>query len=340
VDSARIQLQAALDAAREQERAYRTVNWTLGAPEGFTLPMWYFNSDERRAALEAELAKAQADLEHAKRDLADVERQAGSQEFLTAEKNLAQALEAYQVAAEVLDRASRSSNGAELVEEAQREYDRAKADLEAAQDAYDRALLTDSGQNVLRARARVEVEQERCDTIQDHLRMLETGEDSPQVAAARNILAQAQAAADQAQAALRGARANLALIDAEIAKAVITAPVDGVVLTRMAEPGSVIAAGSIVFTLGQLDRLTITVYVPESRLGEVTLGMSATVNVDSFPDETFLAKVTYISDVAEFTPRNVQTVEGRKATVFAVKLSVTNGGEKLKPGMPADVTFE
>jgi HlyD family secretion protein len=113
-----------------------------------------------------------------------------------------------------------------------------------------------------------------------------------------------------------------------------------VVLTRASEPGSVVGAGSVVFTLGQLDRLTITVYVPEPRMGEVTLGMTATVMVDAFPGESFQAKVTYISDVAEFTPRNVQTVEGRKATVFAVTLTVTDGGGTLKPGMPADVTFE
>jgi HlyD family secretion protein len=63
------------------------------------------------------------------------------------------------------------------------------------------------------------------------------------------------------------------------------------------------------------------------------------VTVDSFPGETFTATVTYISSQAEFTPRNVQTVEGRKNTVFAVKLKLEDTSGKLKPGMPADVTF-
>ena len=64
------------------------------------------------------------------------------------------------------------------------------------------------------------------------------------------------------------------------------------------------------------------------------------MKVDSFPNETFTAKVTRIADQAEFTPRNVQTAEGRATTVFAVKLAVDNAGGKLKPGMPADVYFE
>ena len=100
-----------------------------------------------------------------------------------------------------------------------------------------------------------------------------------------------------------------------------------------------VGAGAVVFTIGQLDRLTITVYVPEDRIGEVAVGMPAMITVDSFPGVTFRATVTYLSDFAEFTPRNVQTVEGRRSTVYAVKLTLIDGIGDLKPGMPADVTF-
>jgi len=79
--------------------------------------------------------------------------------------------------------------------------------------------------------------------------------------------------------------------------------------------------------------------VPENRYGEIALGASVQVSVDSFPGETFAATVTRIADKAEFTPRNVQTAEGRATTVFAVKLSLDNVGGKLKSGMPADVIF-
>ena len=92
-------------------------------------------------------------------------------------------------------------------------------------------------------------------------------------------------------------------------------------------------------TLGRLDELTITVYVPEDRVGEVAIGQVAQVTVDSYPGITFNATVTFIADQAEFTPRNVQTVEGRKNTVFAVKLKLDNASGQLKPGMPADVVF-
>ncbi|HUH98901.1 MAG TPA: hypothetical protein VLZ89_16195, partial [Anaerolineales bacterium] len=74
--------------------------------------------------------------------------------------------------------------------------------------------------------------------------------------------------------------------------------------------------------------------------GRISLGMQATMKVDSFPGQTFNAQVSYISDQAEFTPRNVQTVEGRSSTVYAIKLTVRDPQAKLKPGMPADVTFQ
>jgi HlyD family secretion protein len=91
--------------------------------------------------------------------------------------------------------------------------------------------------------------------------------------------------------------------------------------------------------LGILDNLTITVYLPEDRYGEIRLGQSAQVQVDSYPGESFAAEVVHIADQAEFTPRNVQTAEGRRTTVFAVRLKINVDDGKLKPGMPADVSF-
>jgi HlyD family secretion protein len=340
VASAQTQFNAVLDGAREQEQLGRTAGWSQTAPAGYDLPMWYFSQPERLKALQAELTAAQTDLDRARENLDAVEKQSASADFLAAEADLARALEAYRVAQNLLDRAGQSTDGQALKDEAQRLFDQAETDLKNAMDKYQQALLTNGAQNVLKARARSAMAQERVDTILDQIRRLQTGALSPQVAAAQDVLAQAQAGSDQAHAAVRGARANLALIDAEIAKTVVTAPVDGVIFTRNVEPGGVIGAGSVVFTLGDLNRLTITVYVPETRIGEVAVGTSATVKVDSYPGVTFHATVTYISDTAEFTPRNVQTVEGRKSTVFAVKLTVVETSGKLKPGMPADVTFE
>jgi HlyD family secretion protein len=120
----------------------------------------------------------------------------------------------------------------------------------------------------------------------------------------------------------------------------VSAPINGVILTRNVEPGEFVQPGAVAFTMANLDELTITVYVPEDQYGNISLGQEATVTVDSFASETFNAVVTQVADQAEFTPRNVQTVEGRSSTVYAIKLKVTDSEGKLKIGMPADVVFK
>ena len=114
---------------------------------------------------------------------------------------------------------------------------------------------------------------------------------------------------------------------------------DGVILVRNAEPGEFVQPGATALSLADLNNLTITVYVPEDRYGQISIGQQAEVSVDSFPNTTFKAEITYIADQAEFTPRNVQTVEGRSSTLYAVKLKVTDSENRLKIGMPADVVF-
>ncbi len=124
-----------------------------------------------------------------------------------------------------------------------------------------------------------------------------------------------------------------------VANEQIRSSLDGVVLDRLFEPGELANPGTTLYTVGNLYTLTLTVYVPEDRYGEVMLGRTYPVTVDSFPGRVFDGKVTHIADQAEFTPRNVETVEGRKNTVFAIKLTLNNPDLALKPGMPADVNF-
>jgi len=119
----------------------------------------------------------------------------------------------------------------------------------------------------------------------------------------------------------------------------LASPIDGVVLDRTIEAGEVAVPGSALIVLADLNTLTVTVYVPESRYGQVALGQTYPIKVDSFPGETFTGKVSHIANQAEFTPRNVQTVDGRETTVFAITLDLDQAGGRLKPGMPADVTF-
>jgi len=119
----------------------------------------------------------------------------------------------------------------------------------------------------------------------------------------------------------------------------IRAPLDALVLERAIEPGEVAAPGSTLLTIANLNTVTLTVYVPEDRYGQIYLGQTYPVSVDSFPGVVYEGTVTHIAGQAEFTPRNVQTIEGRKATVYAIRLTIPNPNQDLKPGMPADVAL-
>ena len=144
----------------------------------------------------------------------------------------------------------------------------------------------------------------------------------------------------QLEAVVAQARAAADLAKLNLDRAVIKAPIRGVVLRRLEEPGSLVAPGTPVATLANLDDIWLRVYVPENQLNRVVRGMAVQVGVDAYPGRSFKAEVVRISDQAEFTPRNVQTREERATTVYAVKLQLREGlGGELKPGMPADVTF-
>jgi multidrug resistance efflux pump len=93
-------------------------------------------------------------------------------------------------------------------------------------------------------------------------------------------------------------------------------------------------------TLGELDRIKLTVYVSERELGQIKVGQPVTIHIDSFPDRGFEGAVSAIADEAEFTPRNVQTQDERADTVFAVEIQILNPDHVIKPGVPADAAFD
>ena len=140
----------------------------------------------------------------------------------------------------------------------------------------------------------------------------------------------------QAEAALAGVRAALAAVDTQVTKFTLTAPISAVVLDRLIAESELTSAGAPLLTLADLNKLTLTVYVPEADLGRVALGQTAQVTVDSY-DDTFQGTVTYIASSAEYTPKNVDTREERVNMVFAMKISLDNSDHRLLPGMPADV---
>lgn len=332
LNSAQIQYDLTLNQVRMQDLENRVTSWEKSQPDEFDLPVWYFDQEEQIASALVEIDAAKENLEKEEANLEKVLADAASQEFLDAERKVADAQAAFLIADQVLTQAKSAQDNEDLEDYAQQIYDAAEIELEAAQGDYDRLLTTTAGEDVLEARARVKVAQERYDRALDYHNSLLTEGESLQVEAAQAGVQQAEAAVAQSQAAL-------AAIDVQLEKTVVTAPMDGIVFTRNLEVGETLAPGGVVITIGQLEEVELVVYIPETEYGQVHLGDQVSITVDSFPGETFTGSVVHISDQAEFTPRNVQTVEGRRATVYAVKLSVPNQELKLKPGMPADVTF-
>lgn len=343
IAAAQTQSELASLAAQAEEQPMRIGQWRTPTPADFDQPAWYFTRDEQLAAAKAELTAAEAALQAAQTRLNDMRQKDFTQQieydqFFSAEKDLAAARAAHAIAKDLLDRATGASQ--QLRDAAQTAFDDALANLADAQKAYDDLLQTDTAQDILEARADLAVAHERFYTARDRLRALQTGDLSPKLAASQAALEQAHRLYEQALAAVAQSEAQLALLDAQIAKLTITAPSDGVILTRNIQPGEVVSPGAVAFTLAQLQDLTITVYVPQNRYGEISLGDAAEIHVDSFPGQTFSATVIQIAGQAEFTPRNVQTDEGRATTVYAIKLRLEDSGGKLKPGMPASVTFK
>ena len=369
-DMAQAQYDATRTAARIQQGAGRLTDWIGREPGQFDEPLWYFSRSEQITAAQSEVQVAQQALQEAQANFDSIVKDLNNAAFVSAETRVSDARIGYLVAKSVRDHAQATggkvnpdtldlnlpaaapaykikievakklSGASDVVDVANDALDAAEAELDEAQKAYDSLLTTEAADRVRTARAELSVAQERYQTALDSLSRLQTGEYSPQVTIASSGLEQAKAGLQHAQNAVEQAEANLALLDTQMTKLTVYAPMDGVVLTRNVEPGEFVQPGATAFAIANLNNITITVYVPEDRYGQIKLGQQATVAVDSFPGETFTAEVIHIADQAEFTPRNVQTVEGRSATVYAIKLKVSDSEGKLKIGMPADVSFE
>ncbi|MGN6554198.1 MAG: HlyD family secretion protein [Verrucomicrobiota bacterium] len=134
------------------------------------------------------------------------------------------------------------------------------------------------------------------------------------------------------------ARAQLAQTDAQLKEMQIAAPSDSVLEVLSVKVGDVLAPNQQVATL-LLPHLWVRVYVPEPWLGKIQIGESVKVRVDSFPGKDFPGIVEQISREAEFTPRNVQTVEERIKQVFGIKVRLDGSDDQLRAGMSADVVF-
>jgi HlyD family secretion protein len=141
-----------------------------------------------------------------------------------------------------------------------------------------------------------------------------------------------QAAVNQAHQSLKMSRIRLGYTE-------LRAPASGVVLVRQAELGEVMAPGTPVVTVADLDHLWMRGYVAETDLGRIRWGQEATVRTDTFPGKTYRGRVSFIASEAEFTPKSVETHQERVTLVYRVKIDLDNPNHELKPGMPADATI-
>jgi multidrug resistance efflux pump len=171
------------------------------------------------------------------------------------------------------------------------------------------------------------------------------------VVAAEGRLNAAKAVAQKTQRGFRAediaaTRAELTLAEGQLketearwAEREVRAPAAAVVETMDVRPGDLLAANVPIAQLLEADQLYLMVYVPETQIGGVAIGKSAQIRVDTFPDQTFQARVEQIRQQSEFLPRNVQTKEERVHQVIGVKLRVENSDNRLRAGVSADVQF-
>ncbi|MGA9363115.1 MAG: efflux RND transporter periplasmic adaptor subunit [Bacteroidota bacterium] len=135
------------------------------------------------------------------------------------------------------------------------------------------------------------------------------------------------------------AQAQVDAIRKKIVDSYVIAPMQGMITEKALEEGDVAMQNGSLFRISRLDKVHLMIYVSEEELAKIKLGQNAEVFIDAYPKKFFPGKIIYISDVAEFTPKNVQTKEDRTKLVFGVKIEVGNPDQVLKPGMPADATI-
>jgi HlyD family secretion protein len=337
--AAQTQFDLTSQVARQQDVLVHTNAWRAVEPDEITLPGWYFSKDEEIAALQSQVKITQGKLDDALSALQTQLKDVSNQDFIAVEKALDEAQQAYLIADETLTEARSAQNNGHLIEQAQTERDNRLDDLTNAQKDYNDMLGSDASKRVLDAHALVAVTQETLTNTQDTLDKLMTGGNSLQVVAAQAALDQTKTGVTLADASLTQAQAAQRLAQIQLDKATVVSTVAGIVLSKPLNVGEIAAAGATVLEIGSLEQVTLDVYIPESEYGRIQLNQKASIVVDSYPSTTFEGTVTFISDQAEFTPRNVQTVESRSTTVYKVEITISNPDLKLKPGMPADATL-
>ena len=294
------------------------------------------------ASSESQLAQAQTAVEFQRASLAaDLETRRGDQ-------------------ASVEARLAELHNGARPQEklDARAAVDAATSELERARKDWERAQTLYKNDDISTAqldqyRNRFENAQAVLKQLQEREALVLAGPRVEQIHAQEGQVARARGAVKMAEASqlelkrreqeiptrraeVARSRASLALIDTQLADTVVASPVDGVVLVKAADAGEVLAPGTAVVTVGDIDHPWLRGYINETDLGRVKLGAAARVTTDSYPGKVYKGRVSFIASEAEFTPKQIQTQQERVKLVYRVKIEVENPGRELKSNMPVD----
>ncbi len=201
--------------------------------------------------------------------------------------------------------------------QAEANYKNAKTDFDRAEELYKEKTVTQK----MRDDAEL-----KFITAEQNYEKMKRGSRSEEIAGARARFNQAAAQTEAIQKKLNDA--------------VVVAPIQGVITQKAIEEGDNVVPNGALFRISRLDKVHLTIYVTEIELAKIKLGQDAKIFIDAYPDKPFIGKITYISDVAEFTPKNIQTKDDRTKLVFGVKIEASNPDFTLKPGMPADAVIE
>ena len=235
--------------------------------------------------------------------------------------------------------------------DAQAQYRLAKADWDRAQTLFKNEDI--SRQQYDQYHERLNSTQAILQQTQHRQSLVEEGPRKEDIAGARAQVASAQQAVKlaeaqrlelqrkeeqlgQQKAAIEQARAQAGITGVMLNDTIIYSPIDGVVLVKSAEPGEVLAAGTTVLTIGDIDHPWVRGYIPEQDLGRVKLGQLADVTSDSYPGKKYKGHVSFIASDAEFTPKQIQTNEERVKLVYRIKVDVENPQHELKNNMPVE----
>lgn len=294
------------------------------------------------AALKAQLAQAQAHLTELRQGPRPQEIAQARSQYLAA-----------QAQASLMHAGARPEEIAQAqasLRQAQANLQNDEANYHRFQQLYQRHVV--SKQEFDNVRTTYEGSQQQVSSAQQHLLELQRGNRPQEIATAAQ-----QAAAQKAQlnlllagtrpeqiaqqeAQIQNIRAQIQELMETAAETVIRASCPCQIDSLDWRPGQLVSPNQTVATLYNLNDLWVRVYIPEERFGQMRVGDTVQARVDAFPHRTFKGTVVQLASRAEFTPRNIQTEEGRRAQAFGVKISLDNREHLLRPGMPIDVTFK